>query len=312
MKVICARIAAVIGLWACVALAVRGQEPSPTPKLGRTELEAQFKKVDGERTAAKSNTKERADAAKAAMQAASDIAWLAFDEGKFDEAATWFAKSATLKDESEANARGYWEGYLRTTAPELDGKMEGQIKELEGQLTTAEEAKKPIVRQLIHGWEKLRYMNRYNAVTMLQQIARDNNDAANLLKYCEQELAIRRTEMAYLEKVKAPVNEMNEKTAQVATGLERVASAEADMALFEQAEKHGLEALTLRRGLPEEMAERKLDESLRSLARMYVYNVGGPRKARGYYQQALTSREASAAVRKKALEEDGHYTAEQK
>ncbi|MFL6589084.1 MAG: CHAT domain-containing protein [Chthoniobacterales bacterium] len=312
MKVICARIAAVIGLWACVALAVRGQEPSPTPKLGRTELEAQFKKVDGERTAAKSNTKERADAAKAAMQAASDIAWLAFDEGKFDEAASWFAKSANLKDESQANARGYWEEYLRTTAVELDGKMEGQIKELEGQLTTAEEAKKPIIRQLIHGWEKLRYTNRYNAVTMLQQIARDNNDAANLLKYCEQELAIRRTEMAYLERVKAPANEINEKTAQVATGLERVAGAEADLALFEQAEKHGLEALNLRRALPEEMAERNLDESLTSLARMYVYNIGDLAAARDYYQQALTSLEASAAVRKKALKTDRYYTADQK
>ncbi len=153
--------------------AVRGQDASPTPKLGRTELDAQFKKVEGQRTAAKSNTKERADAAKSAMQTASDIAWLSFDEGKFDDAATWFAKSANLKDESQANARGYWEEYLRTTAVELDGKMDGQIKELEGQLTTAEEAKKPILRQLIHGWEKLHYMNRYNAVTMLQQIARD-------------------------------------------------------------------------------------------------------------------------------------------
>src|SRR3954470_10761944 len=200
MKVICARIAAVIGLWACVALAVRGQEPSPTPKLGRTELEAQFKMVDGERTAAKSNTKERPDAAKAAMQAASDIAWLALDEGKFDEAASWFAKSANLKDESQANARGYWEEYLRTTAVELDGKMEGQIKELQGQLTTAEEAKKPIIRQLIHGWEKLRYTNRYNAVTMLQQIARDNNHAANLLKNSSKELPIRGTKMPTPEK----------------------------------------------------------------------------------------------------------------
>src|SRR3954470_1853818 len=312
MKRVFRSVTAVIILAASCLPALRGQEASPTPKLARADLEAQFKKVEAVRTAAKSNTKERADAAKAAMQTASDIAWLAFDEGKFGEAATWFAKSAQLKDESQANALGYWKEYLRTTAVESDGKMEGQIKELEGQLATAEEAKKPIIRQLIHGWEKLRYMNRYNAITMLEQIARDNNDAANLLKYCQQELAIRRTEMAYLEKVKAPANEINEKTAQVATGLERVAGAAADMALFEQAEKHGLEALTLRRGLPEEMAERKLDESLLSLARMYVYNVGDLRKARDYYQQALTSLEASAAVRKKALDEDSRYTAEQR
>ncbi|HVF71796.1 MAG TPA: CHAT domain-containing protein [Chthoniobacterales bacterium] len=288
------------------------QEASPTPKLGRAELEAQFKKVEAERTAAKPNTKERADAANTAMQAASDIAWIAFDDGKFDEAATWFATSATLKEDNEANARGYWDEYLRTTALELDGKVDERIKTDREQLKTAEEAKKPMLLKLIHGWEKLRYLNRYNAVTMLQQIARENNNAADLLKYYEQELAIRRAEMSYLEKAKAPEAELVEKTAHLATALERVASAEADLALFEQAEKHALEALSLRRGLPEEMAERKLDESLTALARMYAYNVGDLRKARDYFQQSLTSIETSAAVRKKALEEDRFYTAEQK
>ncbi len=110
--------------------------------------------------------------------------------------------------------------------------------------------------------------------------------------------------MAYLKKVNAPKNEIDEKTAQLATALERVASGQADLAQFEKAEKNGLEALALRRGLPEEMADRKLEESLNSLARMYAYNIGDLRKAREYYQQTLASLEASAAVRKKALEED--------
>src|SRR2546423_7509462 len=289
------------------------QEAKPTPaKLDRTELEAQFKKIDADRTAAKNNTKERADAAKNAMQIASDIAWLAFDAGKFDEAATWFATSAKLKEDNHVNARGYWEEYYRTGAAELDGKVEGQIKTQQTQLATAEEAKKGIIRQLIHGWEKLRYLNRYNAVTILEQIARDNNDPQSLLKYCEQELDIRRQEMAYLQKASAPKEEVNEKTAQLATALERVASAQADLALFDKAEKNGLEALSLRRGLPEEMAERKLEESLGSLARMYAYNVGDLTKARDYFQQVLESLEASAAVRKKALGEDRYYSAEQK
>src|SRR2546421_2908058 len=183
----------------------RSEEAKSTPvKVERTELETQFKKIDAERAAAKENTKERADAAKNAMQIASDIAWLAFDAGKFDEAATWFATSAKLKEDNHVNARGYWEEYYRTGAAELDGKVEGQIKTQQTQLATAEEAKKGIIRQLIHGWEKLRYLNRYNAVTMLEQIARDNNDPQNLLKYCEQELDIRRQEMAYLQKAKAP------------------------------------------------------------------------------------------------------------
>jgi CHAT domain-containing protein len=291
---------------------VLSEEAKASPaKPDRAQLETQFKKIDADRAAAKGNTKERAEAAKSAMQVASDIAWLAFDAGKFEEAATWFATSAKLKEDNHVNARGYWEEYHRTAAAELDGKVDEQIKKLQDQLATAEESKKEVLRKLIHGWEKNRYLTRYNAVTMLEQIARDNNDAEGLLKYCQDELEIRKSEMAYLQKANAPKDEINEKTAQLATALERVASAQADLALFEKAEKNGLEALSLRRALPEEMAERKLEESLSSLARMYAYNVGDLRKARDYYQQALTSLEASAAVRKKALDEDG-YTPEQK
>src|SRR2546430_7328662 len=91
------------------------------PKPDRATLEAQFKKADADRAATKENTKERAAAATNAMQTASDIGWVAFDAAKFDEAATWFATSAKLKEESYLNARRYWEDYLRTTAAQLDG-----------------------------------------------------------------------------------------------------------------------------------------------------------------------------------------------
>ena len=168
--------------------AIRSEEKA---KPDRATLEAQFKKADADRAAAKENTKERADAAKNAMQLASDIAWLAFDATKFDEAATWFETSAKFKEESYLNARGYWEQYLRTTAIELDSKVDDQIKTQRAQLASADDGKKPMLQQLIHGWEKLRYLNRYNAVTMLEQITRDNNDGESLLKYCQQELEIR-------------------------------------------------------------------------------------------------------------------------
>jgi CHAT domain-containing protein len=294
----------------------RSQEPkvspSATAKPDRGQLEVQFKMASDARVAAKEKTKERADAARNAMQIASDIAWLAFDAGKFDEAATWFDKSGQLKQEGYVNSRAYWEEYLRITAVESDGKLENKIEELQVQLATLEEAKKGMQRKLIHGFEALRYTARYNTLSTLEQIARDNNDAENLLKYTEQELKIRRLEMDYLQKVKAPIEEVNQKTVQVATALERVASAQADLAQFEKAEKSGLEALSLRRALPEEMAERKLEESLAALARMYAFNVGDLAKARDYYQQALASIEASAAVRRKALTEDRFYTPEQK
>ena len=107
--------------------------------------------------------------------------------------------------------------------------------------------------------------------------------------------------MAYLQKVNAPKVERDEKTAQLASALEGVANAQADLALFDKAEKNGLEALALRQALPPEMAERKLEESLYSLARMYAFNLGDLKKARSYYEQVLASLEASAAVRKKAL-----------
>ena len=296
----------------CLMVVPSASRSQEKPKPDRATLEANFQKAEAERKEAKENTKERADAAAKAMQAASDIAWSAFDGGKFDEAATWFATSAKLKEESYLNARRYWEEYHRTTAVELDKKVDDYIKVQQDQLPTADESKKPLIHKLIHGWEKLRYLNRYNAVTMLENVARDNNDADNLLKYYEQELAIRQAEMAYLQKVSAPKEELNEKNAQVATALERVASGEAQLAIFEKAEKHGLEALALRQALPPEMAERKLDESLSALAMMYAFNVGDLKKAKKYFEEALVAIESSAAVRKKALEQDKYYSAEDK
>lgn len=294
---------------AVIPSAIRSEEKS---KPDRATLEAQFKKIDADRAAAKPNTKERAEAARNTMQVASDIGWVAFDAGKFEEAAAWFATSAKAREDNVVNERGYWEEYYRTTATETDNKVDEQISKLQGQLASAEESKKEMLRKLIHGWEKLRYLNRYNAVTKLQQIARDSNDAQRLLKYAEQELDIRRKEMAYLQKVNAPKIELDEKTAQLATALEDVANAQGDQALFDQAEKNGLEALALRQALPPEMAERKLEESLNALARMYAFNLGDLKKAQSYYEQVLASLEASAAVRKKALDEDRFYTPEQK
>lgn len=304
---------ALLSVSLAIPSAVLSEEAKPAaPKPNRTELETQFKKVDADRAVAKEKTKERADAAKSAMQIASDIAWLAFDAGKFDEAATWFATSATLKEDSHVNERSYWEEYLRTEAVELDNKVDGQIKKLQDQLATAEESKKKILGDLVHGFEKNRFLTRYNTISRLEQIARENHDAEGLLKYTQQELEIRRKEMDYLQKVKAPKEEINEMTVHVAAALEGVSSAQADLALFDQAEKNGLEALALRRALPEAMADRKLEDSLSALGRMYVYNLGDMAKARDYYQQALASIEASAALRKKALGEDRFYTPEQK
>ena len=86
------------------------QQPAAqaTPKPDRAQLEAKFNEVDAKRTATAANTKERSDAATAAMQLASDIAWMVFDAGQYEEAANWFARSGELKNDSIQNARGYW------------------------------------------------------------------------------------------------------------------------------------------------------------------------------------------------------------
>ena len=292
-----------------------GEETKPattaTLKPDRAQLEVQFAKANADRTAAKEKTKERADAARSAMQIASDIAWMAFDAGKFEEAANWFAKSAELKEDSHVNARGYWEEDLRTHVAETEAKFDSQIKDAQAKLPTAEESKKATLRLLIDTLEKNRHTTRYNDISMLENVARENNDTARLLKYAEQELEIRRLELVYLEKSSAPKKEADLKKVQIATSMERVAGAQADLAMFDQAEKNYLEALGIRRALPEDLAERKLEDALSALGRMYVHNVGDLVKARDYYQQALAVTEASAALRQKALGED-YWTAEQK
>ncbi len=287
---------------------LRSEETKPatsaTPAPDRAQLETQFTKTDTDRAAAPEKTKERADAAKKAMQLASDIAWMAFDAGKFEEASTWFSKSTQLKDDYHVNARGYWEEDLRTHVVEMETKVAGQVKESQEKLATAEESEKNRLRMLIDLWGQNLYLLRYNDVSMLENLARENHAAASLLKYTEEELEIRRKEMAYLETSGAPMREINQKKVQIATALERVGGAQGDLALFDQAEKNYLEALTIRRSLPEEMSERKTEESLSGLGHLYVHNIGDLIKGRDYYQQALASIETSAAIRQKALGED--------
>ena len=284
---------------------------SPTPKPDRAQLEAQFTKANADRAAVAEKTKERADAARNAMHIASDIAWMAFDAGRFEEASTWFARGVELKEDNHVNARAYWEEYQRVTAAEIEANLGDRIKEFQAQLAAAEEPKKEDLRKAIDALEKTRYVMRYNAVTMLENIARENNDAAGLVRYAEAELEIRRLEMGYLERSGAPKQEINRKNAEIATSMGRIAGAQADLALFDKAEKNYLEALAIRTALPEDMAERKVEDTLSALGGMYAHNVGDLVKAREYYQQALASIEISAALRQKALGED-YLSAEQR
>src|ERR1700692_1791562 len=136
---------------------LRGEPPPVPEKPKQAQLQIEFDQADAVRAAAPEKTKERAEAAKKAMKIASDIAWLAFDAGKYEEAANWFAKSAELKAESHVNARAYWEEYRRTVFAQTEAGLAARIKEFQTQLATAEESKKGTLRTSIDALEKIRY-----------------------------------------------------------------------------------------------------------------------------------------------------------
>jgi len=71
------------------------------------------------------------------------------------------------------------------------------------------------------------------------------------------------------------------------------------MASFDEAEENFLAALDIRTALPEEMPERKLENTLSDLGRMSLYQRGDLNKARNYFQRALANMDTSAPARQK-------------
>ena len=305
---------AVAVLCATALATAQGDEPQKPPPAATPpsappaapDLQAAFTKADAARAATPANTSERATAARAAGKAASDLAWAAFDAGKSEASATWFARSAELEKESQENARAHWEQELKTSIPEMEKRLRARAEEFRAQLPAAEkdEAKTKELRGGINALEQMIPVNRYNAFSMLQTIARDSNDNASRLKYSEECLAIRREELAWLTKSGAPEADINRKKIEIARGMELVGEAQAELARFDDAEKSYLAALEIRKAMPESMPERKLDESLNALGYMYLHNVGDFAKARRYYEEALAAFNAGADARKAALDGD--------
>ena len=283
------------------------QEPAAeaTPKPDRPQLEAKFKEVDAKRTATAPNTTERSDAATAAMHIASDVAWMAFEAGQYEEAANWFARSGELKNDALENARAYWEHELKTAVPDNENALAARIKEFEAQLAQEpDEEKKKTTRAGIDALEQMRHVMRYNTATMLQSVARDARDGESLVKYTEEELKIRRAELDYLERSRAPQLKIDQKKVEIATALRRIATAQAELAQFTAAEKNLREALAIRRALPETLAARRLDEVLSALGHMYLYRVGDLVKAKEFFEQALADMHATAVLREEARAAD--------
>jgi CHAT domain-containing protein len=279
---------------------LRSEQPAVPEKPTRM----QFDQADAARAATVEKSRERAEAAKKAMKIASDLAWQAFDAARYEEAANWFARSAELKAESHVNARAYWEEYRRTVVAQSEAALAARIEELQGQLVTAEESKKGSLRTSIDALEKIHYAMSYSSLSMLETVARENGASADLVEYGKQELEILRRELAYLVKSMAAKHDVDLKNAQIATSLERTAGEQAEMGSFDEAEENFLAALDLRSALPEEMPERKLENTLSDLGRMSLYQRGDVNKARDYFQRALANMDASAPARQKALTDD--------
>src|SRR3984957_4073157 len=133
---------------------LRGEQPPLVEKPTQAQVQVQFDQAEAARVAAPEGTKERAETAKKTMKIASDLAWLAFDAGQYEEAANWFAKSAELKADSHVNARAYWEEYRRTVVAKTEANLAARIEEFQTQLAAAEESKKRSVRAAIGALEK--------------------------------------------------------------------------------------------------------------------------------------------------------------
>ena len=148
---------------------VRGQQTAVPEKPTRI----QFDQADAARAAAPEKSKERADAARKTMKMASDMAWQAFDAANYEEAATWFERSAELKMDSHVNARAYWEEYRRSTVEQTETALAARIEEFQAQLVTAEESKKGALKTAIDALEKIHYAMSYSSLSMLETVARE-------------------------------------------------------------------------------------------------------------------------------------------
>jgi CHAT domain-containing protein len=283
---------------------LRGEQPPTPEKPTQVQLQTEFDQIEAVRAAAPEKTKERAEAGRKETKMASDIAWLAFDAGRYEEAASWFARSADLKADSHLNARAYWEENRRTVVAQTEPALAARIEEFRAQLANAEEAKKGPLRTSIDALEKIRYSTSYSAISMLESVARENGASADLVEYGKEELEILHRELAYLMKSASAQHDIDLKNAQIATALEGTADAQAEMASFDEAKENYFAALEMRKALPEQMPERKLENTLSDLGRMYLHHVGDLPKARDYFQQALAEMEASAPARQKALTDD--------
>ena len=243
------------------------------PEKARTDAEwrAQFAQADELRAQAKADSIARAEAAETAMNAAANIAWNAFQTSHFDEAATWFARRAALKKEGYDNR---WAAIKAESAHN-----HRVIAEKIAKATTAKD--KTFWRDFIPTLNTI-YYNKLYILTLA------NHDPQRQLELTREALAVRRAELAQLQKDHATANVIGAKRASVAEAMETIAQAQTALAMYDDAEKNLTEALRIRTSLPVDLPERNLSEGYRNFGVLYAA-LGDLPRARQSYKQSLAA-----------------------
>ena len=259
-----------MGLYAVISFRapVIAQTPSPSKPLTDTEARVEFLKQDAMRIAAVIGAKERGEADQKEIDLAGMIAWNAFSSGNYDEASTWFAKRFDLKHDKYASDRAYYENMQKQMAANLETVAQKFQKQLD---VETDPVKKKRLQASVNTISGMRYSAQHTELVMLETLAQENADTQTLLGYEQQDLAVDQSELDQLVKAKAAVDEINRAKAKIASEMESIASAQADLAQIPTAEATYQTALALRQSLPIDLPERRLDETYSDLGPHVLY-----------------------------------------
>ncbi len=126
-----------------------------------TELRNAFDRAGTSRAATAPDTQERANAAALAAR----IAWVSFDAGRFDEAATWFSRRTALRLESYSAVRAAFKAQSASIQVTMSARIAAAKTDSDFTLLS----------ELLSGLQGL-------ILTQLQILALQNNDSPTLLE----------------------------------------------------------------------------------------------------------------------------------
>jgi CHAT domain-containing protein len=264
-------------------------------------LKAAFSDAEKTLKAAATETQERANAAMNASALAAGVAWKAFDAGRFDEAATWFARRADLKKESYANRIAFYETTQTEQAAALEKQLDANYQADKERLAATKDAgERATLMTLAVGAINTRHALTFAVAKSIQMESLQNNDLPTYLKYERKELDLKKGELADLQALPAPDSEILKKRAEIAAAIGGVAGAYRYQAAYADAEKAYLESLALRQSLPADTPGRDLATAYSDLGGLYA-DMGDLRKAQDDYQRALKAWDEDEPQRKAAL-----------